>query len=61
MSIFITEVEPAGDGIPLAVKDIFDTAGVRSTYGSAIFRDHVPDTTAAAVSPGRRCRSLCWL
>ncbi len=33
----------------LAVKDLFDTAGVRTTYGSAIFADHVPDTTAAAV------------
>ena len=50
MSIFITEVEPApGDGPTLAVKDLFDTAGVRTTYGSAIFRDHVPDRTAASV------------
>jgi Asp-tRNA(Asn)/Glu-tRNA(Gln) amidotransferase A subunit family amidase len=50
VSIWITEVEaPAGDGPTLAVKDIFDTAGVRSTYGSAVFRDHVPDTTAASV------------
>ena len=48
--IFITEVEPAGGGIALAVKDLFDTAGVRTTYGSAIFRDHVPDITAKAVS-----------
>jgi aspartyl-tRNA(Asn)/glutamyl-tRNA(Gln) amidotransferase subunit A len=50
VSIFITEVEPAGAGPTLAVKDIFDTAGVRSTYGSAIFRDHVPATTAGAVT-----------
>ncbi len=50
MSIFITEVEAAGDGPTLAVKDIFDTAGVRTTYGSAIFRDHVPDETAASVT-----------
>ena len=51
MSIWITEVEaPPGDGPTLAVKDIFDTAGVRSTYGSAVFREHVPDTTAASVS-----------
>ena len=33
----------------LAVKDLFDTAGLRTTYGSAIFRDHVPDATAEAV------------
>jgi len=50
MSIWITEVEaPPGDGPTLAVKDIFDTAGLRSTYGSAIFREHVPEKTAASV------------
>jgi aspartyl-tRNA(Asn)/glutamyl-tRNA(Gln) amidotransferase subunit A len=50
VSIWITEVEaPSGDGPTLAVKDIFDTAGIRSTYGSAVFRDHVPDTTATSV------------
>ena len=48
--VFITELEPRSDGPTLAVKDIFDTAGVRTTYGSAIFREHVPDTSAAAVA-----------
>jgi aspartyl-tRNA(Asn)/glutamyl-tRNA(Gln) amidotransferase subunit A len=47
--IFITEVAPRGDGPRLAVKDLFDTAGVRTTYGSKVFADHVPDTTAEAV------------
>jgi aspartyl-tRNA(Asn)/glutamyl-tRNA(Gln) amidotransferase subunit A len=47
--IFITEVEPATAGTTLAVKDLFDTAGVRTTYGSALYRDHVPDRTAEAV------------
>lgn len=37
-------------GVPLAVKDIFDTAGVRTTYGSSIFRNHVPAKTAPAVA-----------
>jgi Asp-tRNA(Asn)/Glu-tRNA(Gln) amidotransferase A subunit family amidase len=51
VSIWITEVDaPDGDGPTLAVKDIFDTAGVRSTYGSAIFREHVPERTAGAVT-----------
>jgi aspartyl-tRNA(Asn)/glutamyl-tRNA(Gln) amidotransferase subunit A len=36
-------------GVPLAVKDQFDTAGLRTTYGSAIFREHVPTRTALAV------------
>jgi aspartyl-tRNA(Asn)/glutamyl-tRNA(Gln) amidotransferase subunit A len=33
----------------LAVKDLFDTAGLRTTYGSAIFADHVPAETAESV------------
>ena len=47
--VFITKLEPAGDGTTVAVKDLFDTAGIRTTYGSAIFRDHVPAATATAV------------
>lgn len=34
----------------LAVKDLFDTAGLTTTYGSAIFADNVPATTAEAVT-----------
>jgi amidase len=29
-------------GLPIAVKDLTDVAGVRTTYGSTIFADHVP-------------------
>jgi aspartyl-tRNA(Asn)/glutamyl-tRNA(Gln) amidotransferase subunit A len=36
-------------GRTLAVKDLFDTAGVRTTYGSRIYADHVPDRNAVAV------------
>jgi aspartyl-tRNA(Asn)/glutamyl-tRNA(Gln) amidotransferase subunit A len=39
-----------GEGIPLAVKDLFDTAGLTTTYGSVVFADHVPERTAAAVA-----------
>jgi aspartyl-tRNA(Asn)/glutamyl-tRNA(Gln) amidotransferase subunit A len=39
---------PAG-GIPLAVKDLFDTAGLTTTYGSILFADHVPEESAQAV------------
>ena len=48
--IWITELEPARGGRRLAVKDLFDTAGVRTTYGSAIFADHVPTRRAEAVA-----------
>jgi amidase len=30
-------------GLPVAVKDLSDVAGVRTTYGSLAFRDHVPE------------------
>jgi aspartyl-tRNA(Asn)/glutamyl-tRNA(Gln) amidotransferase subunit A len=36
-------------GVPLLVKDLIDTAGVRTTYASAIYRDHVPAESAPAV------------
>jgi aspartyl-tRNA(Asn)/glutamyl-tRNA(Gln) amidotransferase subunit A len=32
------------------VKDLFDTAGIRTTYGSAVFAEHVPSVSAPAVS-----------
>jgi aspartyl-tRNA(Asn)/glutamyl-tRNA(Gln) amidotransferase subunit A len=37
-------------GVPLLVKDLIDTAGVRTTYASAIYADHVPERTAPAVA-----------
>lgn len=37
-------------GVPLLVKDLIDTAGVRTTYASALFREHVPARTAPAVA-----------
>src|SRR4051794_41782336 len=41
--------ERPAEGTRLAVKDLFDTAGLTTTYGSAIFADHVPAETAEAV------------
>ena len=32
-------------GLPVAIKDLVDVAGVRTTYGSPIFRDHVPEAS----------------
>jgi Asp-tRNA(Asn)/Glu-tRNA(Gln) amidotransferase A subunit family amidase len=54
---FVTRLEEplrgAGTG-PLAgrtllVKDLIDTAGIRTTYGSRIYADHVPDRHATVV------------
>ena len=36
-------------GLPVGVKDLEDTAGLRTTYGSSIYRDHVPTQDAGTV------------
>jgi aspartyl-tRNA(Asn)/glutamyl-tRNA(Gln) amidotransferase subunit A len=36
-------------GRTLLVKDLIDTAGIRTTYGSRIYGDHVPEAHAAVV------------
>src|ERR1700733_14600631 len=37
-------------GVPVAVKDLIPTANIRTTWGSLIFKDHVPDHDAVAVA-----------
>ena len=37
-------------GLPIAVKDLADTAGIRTTHGSPLFADHVPDADAPHVA-----------
>lgn len=41
---------PALYGVPMTVKDLTDTAGVRTTYGCVAFADNVPDTDAVSWS-----------
>jgi len=36
-------------GIPIAIKDLFETAGVRTTVGSKFFADHIPEQDAFVV------------
>jgi len=36
-------------GIPIAVKDLFDTAGIRTTAGSKFFTNNVPDHDAFVI------------
>jgi aspartyl-tRNA(Asn)/glutamyl-tRNA(Gln) amidotransferase subunit A len=47
--IFLAKPEAPVEGKRLAVKDLFDTAGLTTTYGSIIYADHVPTSTAEAV------------
>ncbi|WP_352785227.1 amidase [Mesorhizobium sp. M0244] len=37
------------DGIPYAAKDMFETRGIRTTGGSRVLENNVPDTSAAAI------------
>ena len=47
--IFLAVPEEPRAGIRLAVKDLLDTAGLRTTYGSAVFDEHTPSITAESV------------
>jgi amidase len=44
------EALPALHGLPFGVKDLDEVAGLRTTYGSPIFRDHVPDADLGMVA-----------
>jgi len=37
-------------GVPLALKDLFETQGVRTTAGSKFFRDYIPPSDGAVVA-----------
>ncbi len=37
-------------GLPVPIKDLTEVAGVRTTYGSPIFRDHVPERSNLLVT-----------
>jgi aspartyl-tRNA(Asn)/glutamyl-tRNA(Gln) amidotransferase subunit A len=55
LNAYLTLVdEPDGDGVPIALKDVISTRGVRTTAGSRILDNYVPvfDSTVAA-----RCRA----
>ena len=41
-------------GRTLLVKDLVDTAGIRTTYGSKLYADHVPDRHAVVVGGALR-------
>ena len=45
-------------GLPLGVKDLEDVAGLRTTYGSTQFRDHVPDADQLIVHACRQAGAI---
>ena len=60
LNAFITVTPPEKDlqlaegstllyGLPIAVKDLIDTKGIRTTYGTRFFKNHVPNEDAFIV------------
>jgi Asp-tRNA(Asn)/Glu-tRNA(Gln) amidotransferase A subunit family amidase len=45
-------------GVPLAVKDVVPTARIRTTWGSLIFKDHIPETDAEVVARLKRAGAI---
>ncbi|MEH7885159.1 amidase [Bacillus sp. JJ1609] len=45
-------------GIPYSVKDLYYTEGVRTTCGSHILKEYIPDTTAPLVSKLQDCGAI---
>ena len=45
-------------GLPVAHKDLFDTAGIRTTKGSRIYRDTVPEKDALLVTRERAAGAI---
>ncbi|WP_101524003.1 amidase [Nocardioides houyundeii] len=47
-------------GVPTAIKDLNPTAGVRTTFGSAAYHDHVPETSDDVTS-SIEAAGMVWL
>lgn len=45
-------------GMPVAIKDLTDTAGMRTTYGSLLYADHVPTVNDAVVARLERAGAI---
>ncbi len=46
-------------GLPIAHKDLVETAGIRTTFGSRIFKDNVPKHDAILVERIRSAGAIC--
>jgi aspartyl-tRNA(Asn)/glutamyl-tRNA(Gln) amidotransferase subunit A len=50
VTVWLARPERAPAGVPVAIKDLLDTAGLVTTYGSILFAGHVPVRSAESVS-----------
>ena len=51
---------PSLAGVPVAIKDVISTSGVRTTCGSKILENYVPPYDATAVDAWSRPAPLSW-
>ncbi|RJQ54055.1 MAG: amidase [Desulfobacteraceae bacterium] len=49
---------PPLHGLPIAHKDLVPTKGIRTTFGSPIYRDHIPDQDALIVQRLRKAGAI---
>jgi amidase len=47
-------------GLPMTIKDTFETAGLRTTAGNPIWKDHVPDRDADTVAKLKRAGAVVF-
>jgi amidase len=49
---------PPLHGLPIGIKDLQETEGLRTTFGSPIFRDHIPTTDERIVAAVRSAGAI---
>jgi len=49
---------PALHGIPVSIKDLIETAGVRTTFGSLLYAEYVPEDDAPVVQRLKRAGAI---
>ena len=51
---------PPLHGLPVGIKDLAETAGIRTTHGSLLYRNHVPTDDEASVAAIRRAGGIVF-
>jgi aspartyl-tRNA(Asn)/glutamyl-tRNA(Gln) amidotransferase subunit A len=49
VTVWLARPDRPPAGVPVAIKDLLDTEGLVTTYGSILFAEHVPTRSAASV------------
>ena len=54
------EALPPLHGLPVGIKDLIDVAGLRTTYGSPLYADHVPEADEGLIARLRAAGALVF-